>query len=42
LINNFYEAMGEEVLGSCPLALGSQQCWGSTCSILKGMSLVRD
>lgn len=42
VISNFHKAMGEEALGSCPLALCSQQCWGSTYSILKGMSLGRD
>lgn len=41
LTSNFHKATDEEALGSSPLALGSQKCWGNTCFVLKAMFLGR-
>lgn len=37
--DKFPKAMGEEALGSCPLALGSQGCCGNAHFVLKAMFL---
>lgn len=39
MTSDFPKAMGEEALGSCPLALGSQGCWRNGHCVLKAMFL---